>query len=90
MMRSGFGCINGCRTRSSLGSSTMGDRRCHVPTVPIDTAARDGNLQLVFSEAKGFALVRWADDGWRFPGGQPLDFEPTAYRPSPETEGLAA
>lgn len=48
--------------------------------VPIDEAAHDGRYQLVFCDGH-YAIVRWFEDRWLFPSGQPWPSTPTHYRP---------
>ena len=49
----------------------------------IDDQARDGRFQIVCN-AKVFAIARWRDDeapfGFVYPGGEPIEFNPTHYR----------
>lgn len=47
----------------------------------LDIDANDGRYQIV-ADSKVFALARFADGEWRYPGGFPLEFEPTHYRPA--------
>jgi hypothetical protein len=48
--------------------------------VPIDAAAHDGRTQLVFAGGR-YALVRWTEERWQFPSGQPWRLTPTHYKP---------
>ncbi len=48
--------------------------------VPIDEAARDGRHQLVFARGR-YALVRWVEEQWLFPSGNPWPIRPTHYKP---------
>lgn len=50
-----------------------------IDLTPIDEHACNGRPQLVFS-SEYYAIVRFADDAWRFPNGVELDFQPTHYR----------
>ncbi|MEQ1499171.1 MAG: hypothetical protein ABL914_10955 [Novosphingobium sp.] len=47
----------------------------------IDSDAKDGKYQLV-ADGSVFALVRFVDGEWRYPGGDLLEFGPTHYRPA--------
>lgn len=47
----------------------------------LDDAALDGKYQLV-ADGKVFALARFIDGEWRYPGGDLLEFGPTHYRPA--------
>ena len=47
----------------------------------LDADARDGKYQLV-ADGRVFALVRFLDGEWRYPGGDLLEFGPTHYRPA--------
>ena len=47
----------------------------------IDDGAKDGKYQFV-ADDRLFALVRFVDGEWRYPGGDLLEFGPTHYRPA--------
>lgn len=47
----------------------------------IDVDAKDGRYQIVADSAV-FALVKFVDGQFVYPGGHALDFVPTHYRPA--------
>lgn len=47
----------------------------------IDSDAKDGKYQFV-ADGRVFALVRFIEGEWRYPGGDLLEFGPTHYRPA--------
>ena len=49
--------------------------------VRIDDGAMNGKYQFV-TDGEGFALAKWTEDGWAYPGGEMLDLMPTHYRPA--------
>jgi len=48
--------------------------------VPLNDAARNGRNQLVFADDR-YALVRWIEDCWLLPSGQPWRAAATHYKP---------
>lgn len=60
--------------------------RLRIDLQPIDEAARDGRYKLL-SDGREQALARWVNLEFTYPGGAPLDFVPTHYRPA---HGLVA
>ncbi|MEA3264162.1 MAG: hypothetical protein U9R07_11845 [Pseudomonadota bacterium] len=55
--------------------------RAVIELQDIDDAARDGKYHFLADDAL-FAIGRWADDHWTYPGKKPLDFTPRYYRPA--------
>lgn len=60
-----------------------------INLAPIDEGALDGGFKLLFGGAS-FAVAKWYGDRWVFSNGAELHFTPTAYRPTPRAEDLAA
>lgn len=57
-----------------------------IPLVRIDDGARDGKYQFL-TDGYNFALARWTDNGWAYPGGAGLYMTPTHYRPASKVIG---
>lgn len=47
----------------------------------LDADAKNGRYQFV-SDGKVFALARWKDGEFTYPGGEPIEFPVTHYRPA--------
>lgn len=47
----------------------------------LDADAKNGRYQLV-SDGTVFALARWKDGEFTYPGGEPIEFPVTHYRPA--------
>ncbi len=47
----------------------------------LDAEAKNGRYQIV-SDGKVFALARWKEGEFAYPGGEPIEFPVTHYRPA--------
>lgn len=55
--------------------------RAVIQLQDISDEARDGKYHFL-ADDKLFALGRWVEDRWVYPGNTPLDFVPLYHRPA--------